>query len=231
MNFLPNLETPKPFKTGRWQLWKDGILSQSPNFKSQWYLTRSNRSHLFNVLCVCLSVVALFYQEWQTLHLHKVQSQLCLGGLGVEMQGRRKGLQKYKELKGLVRWSHLIPMPSPKCSVNVLLIQGWLSLRWFQWILYNHVVMHVALGKHHSNLPLPHVTSRIAMMTYGLHESAKPYRKQPKKCEWTSRNSRLNEAVCSTTCPSSKCSVLAFPLQIQSLIACALLAAIDKGDH
>lgn len=40
-------------------------------------------------------------------------------------------------------------------GVNVLLIQGWLSVRRFQWILYNHIVMHVALCKHHSNIPLP----------------------------------------------------------------------------
>ena len=37
-------------------------------------------------------------------------------------------------------------------GVNVLLIQGWLSIRRFQWIPCNYIIMCVALCKHHSNI-------------------------------------------------------------------------------
>lgn len=55
-------------------------------------------------------------------------------------------------------------------GVNVLLIEGWLSVRRrFQWILYNHIVMHVASVYTQQQQTSPHVTSSNTRMLYGLH--------------------------------------------------------------
>lgn len=144
---------------GRWQLWEDKILSQSLNLKSQQYFTPcSNISHLSHVSCMCLSVVALYYRGRQNLHPDKAQANfICLGGLGLEMWGRRNGIQKYEEPKTCqVEPFKAHAQPNTfSLGVNVLPIQGWLSVRRFQWILYNHILMRVTLCKHHSNIPLP----------------------------------------------------------------------------
>lgn len=54
-------------------------------------------------------------------------------------------------------------------GVYVLLIEEWLSLRRFQWVPYNHIVMCVASVYAQQQQTSPHMTPPNATMLYGHH--------------------------------------------------------------
>lgn len=67
------------------------------------------------------------------------------GRAGSEMQGGRS--TKMQRNEGICQVKPLEAQPQPKLfrlGVYVLLTEEWLSLRRFQWTLYNHVATRVA---------------------------------------------------------------------------------------
>lgn len=144
MIFLSSLETPRPFKKGRWQLWEDKSSESTPESQiiKESHLLFKHISPVPCVTRVCLSVLAL--RQWvASFTPSQSASQLCLGGLGL----RCKGEEKEYENEGICQVKPLEAQPQPKLfslGVYVLLTEEWLSLRRFQWTLYNHVATRVA---------------------------------------------------------------------------------------
>ena len=108
---------------------------------------------------MCLSVVALLPGAANFIPSQSA-SQLYLsgraGGRDVGEKKRSAEIRRTEDLTSQVEPFKAHGQPNMfSLGVNVLLIQGWLSVRGFQWIVCNHIVMRVALCKHHSNIPLP----------------------------------------------------------------------------
>lgn len=145
---------------------------------------------------VCLSVVALYHRKRQIYPFTKCNKLLSgtAGGGDVGEKKQNTEIQRTEDLTYQVEPFKAHAQPKMfSLGVSVLLVQGWLSTRRFQWTLYNHIVVHVALCKHHSNLwfdhlwlgsmtlrvfsnlrdtrilYLSHLTSSNATTMYGLH--------------------------------------------------------------